>query len=156
MQQIAQSAVTNSIGKAIAEPARRGMKSGRAKMIDCLASQCDYCRSPIASGQRWVREKIYDPGLNNFGPSYHCYHAEPFEAARKLLGKTRNGTGNGANHRLRRLEVHSEQWRFERLRQLRWRRHRRKVLKGSSILCSRCRSRGWRRANFCFASTNFR
>jgi hypothetical protein len=79
MQQIAQSAVTDSIGKAIAEPARRGMKSGRAKMIDCLASQCDYCRSPIASGQRWVREKIYDPGLNSLRPSYHCYHAEPFE-----------------------------------------------------------------------------
>jgi hypothetical protein len=48
-------------------------------MIDCFARQCDYCRSSIVSGQRWVREKIYDPALNSRDPSYHCYHAEPFE-----------------------------------------------------------------------------
>ena len=47
-------------------------------MIDCFASQCDYCRSAIFSGQRWVREKIYDPALNGRDPSYHRYHAEPF------------------------------------------------------------------------------
>jgi hypothetical protein len=42
--------------------------------------QCAYCRSPIVPGQRWVREKIYDPGLNGRGdPSYHRYHAEPFD-----------------------------------------------------------------------------
>jgi hypothetical protein len=29
-------------------------------MIVCF-DQCDYCRSSIFSGQRWVREKIYDP-----------------------------------------------------------------------------------------------
>lgn len=23
---------------------------------------CDYCRCSIVAGQRWVREKIYDPG----------------------------------------------------------------------------------------------
>ena len=40
--------------------------------------QCDYCRSSIFSGQRWAREKIYDPELNGRDPSYHCYHAEPF------------------------------------------------------------------------------
>ena len=39
-------------------------------MIDCFASQCAYCRSSIASGQRWVREKIYDPALNSGDPSY--------------------------------------------------------------------------------------
>jgi hypothetical protein len=48
-------------------------------MIDCFASQCAYCRSSIASGQRWVREKIYDPALNSRDPNYHCYHAERFE-----------------------------------------------------------------------------
>jgi hypothetical protein len=48
-------------------------------MIDCFASQCGYCRSSIVSGQRWVREKIYDAALNGRNPSYHCYHAEPFE-----------------------------------------------------------------------------
>jgi hypothetical protein len=47
-------------------------------MVVCFANQCDYCRSSIVSGQRWVREKIYDPALNGRDPSYHCYHAEPF------------------------------------------------------------------------------
>jgi hypothetical protein len=47
-------------------------------MIVYFASQCDYCRSSIDSGQRWVREKIYDSALNSHEPSYHCFHAEPF------------------------------------------------------------------------------
>ena len=47
-------------------------------MIVCYANQCAYCRSSIESGQRWVREKIYDPALNGRDPSYHRYHAEPF------------------------------------------------------------------------------
>jgi hypothetical protein len=45
-------------------------------MIVCFANQCDYCRSSIVPGQRWVREKIYDPALNGRDPSYHRYHAE--------------------------------------------------------------------------------
>ena len=47
-------------------------------MIAYFARQCDYCRSSIASGERWVREKIYDPVLNGHDPSYHCFHIEPF------------------------------------------------------------------------------
>jgi hypothetical protein len=47
-------------------------------MIACFTHQCDYCRSPIVSGQRWVREKIYDPALNGRDPSYRRYHSEPF------------------------------------------------------------------------------
>jgi hypothetical protein len=47
-------------------------------MIVCCANQCSYCRSSIVSGQRWVREKIYDPAPNGRDPSYHRYHAEPF------------------------------------------------------------------------------
>jgi hypothetical protein len=47
-------------------------------MIVCYVNQCDYCRSSIVSGQRWVREKIYDPALNGCDPSYHCFHVEPF------------------------------------------------------------------------------
>ena len=47
-------------------------------MIASCATQYAYCQSPIASGQRWVREKIYDPALNGLDPSYHRYHAEPF------------------------------------------------------------------------------
>ncbi len=47
-------------------------------MIVCYVNQCAFCRSPIVSGQRWVREKIYDPALNGRDPSYQRYHAEPF------------------------------------------------------------------------------
>ena len=47
-------------------------------MIVCSVNQCAYCRSAILSGQRWVREKIYQPTLNGRDPSYHRYHAEPF------------------------------------------------------------------------------
>ncbi len=47
-------------------------------MIAYFTHQCDYCRSSIVSGQRWVREKIYDPALNGRDPSYHRYHSEPF------------------------------------------------------------------------------
>lgn len=46
-------------------------------MIGYSAEQCDYCHSSIISGQRWVREKIYDPALNGREPNYHSYHAEP-------------------------------------------------------------------------------
>jgi hypothetical protein len=47
-------------------------------MIVYCANQCAYCRSSIEPGQRWVREKIYDPALNGRDPSYNRYHAEPF------------------------------------------------------------------------------
>ena len=45
--------------------------------MDCVA-QCAYCRSSIVSGQRWVREKVYDPAQDGRAPNYHRYHAEPF------------------------------------------------------------------------------
>jgi hypothetical protein len=48
-------------------------------MADFLGNQCDYCRSSITLGQRWVREKIYDPSFNSRDSNYRCYHAEPFE-----------------------------------------------------------------------------
>jgi hypothetical protein len=40
--------------------------------------ECAYCRSPIESGERWVREKIYEPTLSGDGPRYHPYHADLF------------------------------------------------------------------------------
>jgi hypothetical protein len=52
--------------------------SREEQMIARFTHQCDYCRSSIVSGQRWVREKIYDPALNGRDPSYHRYHSEPF------------------------------------------------------------------------------
>jgi len=47
-------------------------------MIVCVRRQCNYCQSSIIQGQRWVRQKIYDPLLDNRQVSYHHYHAEPF------------------------------------------------------------------------------
>jgi hypothetical protein len=47
------------------------------KMTVCW-NQCAYCQSSIVSGQRWVREKIYDPTLNGRDSSYRRYHAESF------------------------------------------------------------------------------
>jgi hypothetical protein len=40
-------------------------------------NQCAFCRSAIVSGERWVREKIYDSALSGREPSYLRYHAEP-------------------------------------------------------------------------------
>jgi len=40
--------------------------------------RCAYCQSPIVPGQRWVREKIYDPALDGRDASYVRYHSEPF------------------------------------------------------------------------------
>jgi hypothetical protein len=48
-------------------------------MLICSPHQCAYCRSPIASGERWVREKIYEPALNGRDPRYHRYHADLFD-----------------------------------------------------------------------------
>lgn len=47
-------------------------------MIPFCGNYCAYCRSSIVSGQRWVREKIYDPAPNGSEPSYCRYQAEPF------------------------------------------------------------------------------
>ena len=40
--------------------------------------ECAYCRSAIASGERWVREKIYAPFTENTS-SYQRYHADLFD-----------------------------------------------------------------------------
>lgn len=39
--------------------------------------ECAYCGSSIASGERWVREKIYEP-LNIDEPRYRRFHADLF------------------------------------------------------------------------------
>jgi hypothetical protein len=41
-------------------------------------AECAYCRATIASGERWVREKIYELALVDQGPRYRRYHAELF------------------------------------------------------------------------------
>lgn len=49
-----------------------------AAVAAVLAShECAHCQSPIASGQRWVREKIYEPSSGNC-TRYRRYHADLF------------------------------------------------------------------------------
>src|SRR6267142_4971568 len=77
LKEIVQSAVWITLVWRLQGDSARDVRIQGAKMIVCL-DECDYCRSAIFSGQRWVREKIYDPALNGRDPSYHHYHAEPF------------------------------------------------------------------------------
>ena len=39
--------------------------------------ECAHCRSLIVSGERWVREKVYEPSADN-SPHYRRYHADLF------------------------------------------------------------------------------
>lgn len=41
------------------------------------ARECGYCRCSILAGERWVREKIYEP-LTDDAPRYLRYHADLF------------------------------------------------------------------------------
>jgi hypothetical protein len=45
-------------------------------MANC--SKCAYCGSPIEEGQRWVREKIFEPAFTGLDPTYLRYHVELF------------------------------------------------------------------------------
>jgi NMD protein affecting ribosome stability and mRNA decay len=47
-------------------------------MIVYDVKYCDNCQSSIAAGQRWVREKIYNPRSDSQELAYHHFHAEPF------------------------------------------------------------------------------
>jgi hypothetical protein len=53
-------------------------QGGGEEMNACDMKSCDYCQSSIATGQRWVREKIYDPRGDGQNPAYRHFHAEPF------------------------------------------------------------------------------
>ena len=41
---------------------------------------CNYCRQSIVVGQRWVREKLYDPRCTGEDATYRHFHVEPFES----------------------------------------------------------------------------
>lgn len=44
-------------------------------------NECGYCGCSIVEGQRWVREKIFNPASQSGGESkYRRYHAEIFAA----------------------------------------------------------------------------
>jgi hypothetical protein len=65
---------------AIITPANRAIDPAAAGAFVAAAfasHECAYCLSPIVSGQRWVREKIYEPSVGN-GPCYRRYHADLF------------------------------------------------------------------------------
>jgi len=41
-------------------------------------NRCGYCGTEIELGQRWVREKVYQPTLTDREATYRRYHAELF------------------------------------------------------------------------------
>ena len=81
-------------------------------MIVCYVNRCNFCRSVIVAGQRWVRGKIHDPALNGRQPSYTATISELFAGQEgSCWQKTPDGTGNCPNHSLRRLEDAQNNWR---------------------------------------------
>jgi hypothetical protein len=47
-------------------------------MVTSGTNICAHCAAEIEEGQRWVREKIYEPALAGREPRYRRYHAELF------------------------------------------------------------------------------
>jgi hypothetical protein len=47
-------------------------------MIGCDVRFCDYCQRSIVTGQRWVREKVYDPLSTKPDAAYRHFHVEVF------------------------------------------------------------------------------
>ena len=50
-------------------------KRGYEMMVNC-SNKCAYCGSQIDVGERWVREKVYEPLFTGREPIYRRYHAE--------------------------------------------------------------------------------
>jgi hypothetical protein len=48
-------------------------------MIASCTNICAHCATEIEAGQRWVREKVYEPALAGREPQYRRYHAELFD-----------------------------------------------------------------------------
>jgi hypothetical protein len=48
-------------------------------MVAGCDNMCVQCGGKIEAGQKWVREKIYEPALAGREPRYHRYHAELFD-----------------------------------------------------------------------------
>ena len=42
----------------------------------CINNTCAHCGAQIEEGQRWVREKVYEPALAGREPQYRRFHAE--------------------------------------------------------------------------------
>jgi NMD protein affecting ribosome stability and mRNA decay len=48
-------------------------------MVVSHVNICTRCGAEIETGQRWVREKVYEPALAGLEPQYRRYHAELFD-----------------------------------------------------------------------------
>jgi hypothetical protein len=48
-------------------------------MVASCTNICAHCTTEIEAGQRWVREKVYEPALTGCVPRYSRYHSELFE-----------------------------------------------------------------------------
>jgi NMD protein affecting ribosome stability and mRNA decay len=59
-------------------------------MVPGHANICTHCGAEIETGQRWVREKVYEPALAGREPQYRRYHAEPFDR-QELSRRERHG-----------------------------------------------------------------
>jgi hypothetical protein len=58
-------------------------------MVASCTNMCAQCAAEIEAGQRWVREKVYEPALAGREPRYRRYHVETLQRTRtELLGKT--------------------------------------------------------------------
>lgn len=52
-------------------------QNNEALAIAFIPDDCTYCRCAIVPGERWVRERIYEPFSAN-SPRYRRYHADLF------------------------------------------------------------------------------
>jgi hypothetical protein len=48
-------------------------------MVASCSNICAHCAAEIVAGERWVREKVYEPALAGREPRYRRYHAELFD-----------------------------------------------------------------------------
>jgi hypothetical protein len=48
-------------------------------MVASCTNICAHCAAEIEAGQRWVREKVYEPALAGRESRYRLYHAELFD-----------------------------------------------------------------------------
>jgi hypothetical protein len=48
-------------------------------MVASCTNICAHCATEIEAGQRWVREKVYEPAPAGRESRYRRYHAELFE-----------------------------------------------------------------------------
>jgi hypothetical protein len=71
---------------------------GSQAMVDYKVKFCNFCQHSIVVGQRWVREKIYDPRLTSQDATYRHFHAEPLEGQNVSCWERHGIEGGIAQH----------------------------------------------------------